>query len=157
MQREEAPDQLERLPHGVGAGVRAKVFRSVFLDTAGHQEPRECLLHGQLQVRIMLVVLDPDVVPGLMLLDQVALQNEGLDFVIGDDRLQIRHLFHQSPDLDGVFCAWLKVGANPMPEGNRFPHIDDPPVLVLEKIYAWLVRKQCQLITMDIRLTPLII
>ena len=79
-QREEAAQELQALMHGRDVRIGAEVARSVLRHAVRQEYARVLLLHGDFDVRIALVILEADVVVRAMLLDEVALENQRLDF-----------------------------------------------------------------------------
>ena len=75
-QREEAAQELQALVHGRDVRIGAEVARAVLRQ----EDARVLLLHRDLDVRVALVVLEADVVVRAMLLDEVALEDQRLDF-----------------------------------------------------------------------------
>ena len=67
---EELLDEVQRAPHGAGAGVGPEVAGAVLLDAARDVDARPGVLDVDLQVRIVLVVLEADVEERLVALDQ---------------------------------------------------------------------------------------
>ena len=94
-QRKELAREPQRLAHRGGRVERSVVLRAVLLHAPRHHETRKLLVGGQLEERIVLVVPQDDVVPGPVLPDQVGLEHEGLELVIGHDVLEVADLAHQ--------------------------------------------------------------
>src|SRR5258705_928542 len=61
---------VDGLAESVGGAERPEVAAAVFDDFAGHGDSRPCVI-GDLRAQIRFVVLQADVVPGLVLLDQI--------------------------------------------------------------------------------------
>ena len=71
-EREQAADEVHRLVDARRRGVRPEVAAAVGRQLAGPLDPREVVAQGDLDVRVALVVLEPDVEPRLVALDEVA-------------------------------------------------------------------------------------
>ncbi len=85
--RERAEEQVERLPDGVRVGVGAEVADALALRSPHHHGPGPLLVEGDREVGVRLVVLQPDVEPRPVLLDEVELEEQRLDLVADRDPL----------------------------------------------------------------------
>ena len=85
--RERAQQQVERLADRVRVRVRTEVADALALLAAQHHRPRPLLVERDREVRVRLVVLQPDVEARPVLLDEVELEEERLDLVADDDPL----------------------------------------------------------------------
>ena len=85
--RERAQQQVERLADGVGVGVRAEVADALALAAPHHHRPRPLVVEGDGEERVALVVAQPDVEPGPVLLDEAVLEHQRLDLVAHLDPL----------------------------------------------------------------------
>ena len=79
--REGAQQEVERLADRVRVRVRTEVADALALLAAQHHRPRPLLVERDREVRIRLVVLQPDVEARPVLLDEVELEEERLDLV----------------------------------------------------------------------------
>jgi len=93
----------------------------------------------------VLVVAEDDVVPGPVPLDQVGLEDEGLELIAGDDELEVLDLRHQRVRLRVVRPPVLEVGAHATPERGRLAHVDDLALGVLVEVDARPVGQLIQL------------
>ena len=107
---------------------------------------RVILLPGDLDIRIALVILEADIVLRAVFLDQVALQDEGLNLGVGDDEVEIGDVVYQAVQLGGVAGRSLEVGAHPMPQVNRLAHVDHLAPFVLHQVDAGLGGKGLQFV-----------
>ena len=73
-------DQVNRILHCPCAGVWPKVFVLVLFHRSRKQYPGKFLSHRHLDVGIGLIILQHGIVTWSVLLDKVALQNQGLQF-----------------------------------------------------------------------------
>ena len=86
---------------GVAAGIGAEVPGPV-LRRPGGQGKAGVGLVGQADIGVALVVLQEDVVPGLVPLDEGALQHQGLDSLSAMMDVEVVDLGHHGPGLLGV-------------------------------------------------------
>ena len=81
-----------------------------------------------------------------MLLDERCFENEGLDFVIGDDEFDVGDLPDEFFGLDAVTeiagSARLKVRAHTIPQVDRLANIDDRALFVFHQVAARLGRQR---------------
>lgn len=75
-----------------------------------------------------------------MLLDERSFENQGLDFVVGDDEFNVSDLFDQLNSLDVIaesyWAAGLKVLAHAAAQALGFADIDDASGCVLVQVHA---------------------
>src|SRR5207237_7268105 len=81
---EELLQEIERLVDRFRVRVRTEVARRPIAELTGPEDPREILPEGDLDVGIGLVVLEPDVVQGPVMLDEVLLEEVGLGVADGE-------------------------------------------------------------------------
>ena len=84
--------------HHFHVGVRTKVFTAILAHLTGREDPREALLF-QHEEWVGFVVLELDVVDGLVFLDHAVLQQQGIGLRGGDDPLDVADFFNQKPGL----------------------------------------------------------
>src|SRR5207245_7170478 len=96
--REELLKKIERLVHGLRVRERTEVTRRSIAERASPEDPREVFAERDLHVRIRLVVFEPDVVAGTVLLDEVVLEKEGLRDAVGQDVLEPIGALHHSDE-----------------------------------------------------------
>ena len=93
--REDTGQGIERVADRPGVPVGPEVPHPLALGAAEHLRARPLLPHGEREVRIGLVVAIADVEPRLVLLDEVVLQQQGVDLGRRDDPLhrggRLRH------------------------------------------------------------------
>ena len=124
-------DGLGVFPAGIGAEVPGPVLRHL----ACQGEPGIGLV-GQADIGIALVVLEQDVIPGLVPLDEGALQHQGLELAVGDDHVEVVDLADHGPGLLGMGGGVLKILGDPIFQRLGFAHIDDGVLGILHDIYA---------------------
>jgi hypothetical protein len=93
---------------------------------------------------IILVVPQFYVVPWMMFLDEMVLQNEGLFLRIGDDRVDVCHPFDQGERLDVFAIGPLKVGVDAVSQIASFSNVENGPLRVFEKVDTRMGRKMFQ-------------
>ena len=91
------------MPQIFDMSVRTEVSRAIIDEGPGEVEARETMIKGELQVRVLLVVLQLDIERGSVTLDQVRLEDQGFDFVRCDDRIDVRCLLDELFQSDTVF------------------------------------------------------
>ena len=103
---------------------------------AQHHRARPVLVERDREVRVGLVVLQADVEAGPVLLDEVELEEEGLDLVRGDDPLDPLRGLHHLPGALREQVRLDEVVRQPAPEALRLPDIDHPAFGVEELVRA---------------------
>src|SRR5208283_3220498 len=125
-----------------GRKVGTKIERAVFLDAA--REINAGIFFGQseLDIGISLIVAKDDVELGLVLLDEIVFEGEGLALVGNDDGFEVGDFPGQRAGF-GVGPARLQeVGTHTVAQGTCFTHIDDGAAGVLEEVHAGLFGEQ---------------
>jgi len=116
----------------VGAAVRVVVLRHPPHDV----QARVLLRQRQLQVGVVLVVPQTDVVTGLVPLDEVVLEGQGLHLGVGQDQVEVGDLAHEVAQERVRGPGGLEVLADAVPQQAGLAHVEDPPLLVLEQVHA---------------------
>ena len=129
--------QGRSFPAAVGAEVPGPVLRR----PVGQGESRVLLLHRQADVGVALVILQQDVVPGLVPLDEGILQHQGLKLRVGHDDVKVVDLAHHGTGLFRVGGQVSKILAHPVFQRLGLAHIDDRIFGVLHDIHARLQRQ----------------
>ena len=113
--------------------IGTEIETTILFDLARDDEARIALI-GNLDEGIGLIVLEHDIVLGLVLLDEVDLKKQGLNIGLGDDKLKIHNLRYQS------FCLGIvapsEIGPHPIAKIFGLPHIDNDTVLVFVNVTA---------------------
>ena len=97
-EREQAPDEVHRLVHAAGRGVRPEVAAAVVRELAGPLDPREVVAQRDLDERVALVVLEADVEARLVALDEVGLEEQRLADRVGERVLEVGDPVDGRPD-----------------------------------------------------------
>jgi len=135
---QESLDLIGRPHVWIGAEIEA----TILFDLARDDETRIALI-GNLDEGIGLVVLEHDIVLGLVLLDEVDFEKQGLNIGLSDDKLKIHNLRYQRFRLGIV--APSKIGPHPIAKILGLPHIDDGTVLIFVNVTARTRRQELEL------------
>jgi hypothetical protein len=130
--------QLHRPARERGGHERTGVDVAVALDGACHEHPRRPLGHGQLQVRIGLVVAQQDVEARNALLDQPVLEREGLDDRVGDDHVERRGRGEERVDAR-THPVGAEIGADAVAEHARLADVQGLAGRAGEDVHAGLL------------------
>ncbi len=143
---EELLHHVERAPHRARRGVWPEVARAVLLDAAGDGDARPVLLHVDLEVGVVLVVLEADVVDGLVALDEGGLQQQRLRLVAGDDVVKCVDLLDERVDAALHAAAGAEVGAHAGAQPAGLADVEHLPAGVLHQVDARTLRKRLRLL-----------
>ena len=99
-----------------------------------------------LEIRIVLVVLESDVVAGSVLFDEIAFEDERLGLRVGDNVFNLGHLGNQLPGFGGKPCGRPQIGTHPVSEMGRLAHVDDVPVRIPHQVDAGVAGKSLDLL-----------
>ena len=97
-EREQPADEVHRLVDARRRRVRPEVAAAVVDELAGPLDPREVVAEGDLDVRVALVVLEPDVEPRLEALDEVGFEEQRLGDRVGQGELDVDDPVDDAPD-----------------------------------------------------------
>ena len=122
--------------------IGTEIETTILFNLARDDETRIALI-GNLDEGIGLVVLEHDIVLGLILLDEVDLKKQGLNIGLGDDKLKIHNLRYQRFRLGIV--APSEIGPHPIAKILGLPHIDDGSVLIFVNVTARTRRQEFEL------------
>ena len=122
--------------------IGTEIETTILFDLARDDKARIALI-GNLDEGIGLVVLEHDIVLGLVLLDEVDLKKQGLNIGLSDDKLKIHNLRYQRFRLGIV--APSEIGPHPIAKILGLPHIDDGTVLVFVNVTARTRRQELEL------------
>ncbi len=132
-------DQVDGRAGPLGRAERPEVAGPVGLDPAAEIDARVLVPGRDLEVGEALVVLEPEVEAGLVLLDVVVLEEGGFPFGTGQDEIDVGRLAEDVADLEvGV---GQEIGADAVAQGPGLADVDDLAGRVLEKIDAGLGRE----------------
>ena len=122
--------------------IGAEIETVVLFDLARDDEARIALI-GNLDEGIGLIVLEHDIVLGLVLLDEIDLKKQGLNTGLSDTKLKIHNLRYQGFRLSIV--ASSEIGPHPIAKILGLPHIDDGTVLIFVNVTARTRRQELEL------------
>src|SRR5260370_732190 len=123
-ERERFSDYVDRLAESVGGTEGAEVASAVFHDFTGDRDSRPSVM-GDLRAQIGFVVLQPDVVLGLVLLNQVVLEDQRLLLAGSDDGVEVADAAHQEAHLEAAVAALAEVGAHAGAEVLPLADVED--------------------------------
>src|SRR5450759_755290 len=135
-ERKQLPDRFDGAPQRLGGGIRAEVPRAIVLHPARVVDARKLFGDRQLQIEVVLVVLEPDVEARPVVLDEVALEDQGLHLVGGRDELEVRRLAHELGHPGGLRVPRVEVLAQPVAEAQSLADIDDLALVVAKQVDA---------------------
>ena len=127
---------LQGLPGHAAGGVGAEIEGPVRVEPPDEPEGREVFLQVQPEAEIIFVVPEHDVVAGPVLLDEVALQDEGFPARGGEDHVHLGHFLEHQGGLGVVTVRGLEVGSQAVLEVDRFADVEHPAAGVLEQVDA---------------------
>ena len=142
--RENLLDGFQQFPQRACVCVRTEVPGPVTHHATRRKHPWVGFV-GDADVRVALVVLQVDVVPGFVLLDQVVFQNKRFNFGIRDDRFHVRNAGDQPGQLWALVPACLEIGAYPVAKHLRLADVKNTAKAVLENVDAWPCRQIVEL------------
>jgi hypothetical protein len=134
--REDPTHHLQGGVHRPHVAERTEVPRAVPHQVAGGEDPGERLV-GDPDERVLLVVLEQDVVPGEVGLDLHGLQDQGLLLGGREEVIEVDDLADQGAELAAaVVPRFLEIGADPGAEVLGLAHVDDLSGPVLHQVHA---------------------
>lgn len=122
--------------------IGTKIEATILFDLARDDEARIALI-GNLDEGIRLIILEHDIIFGLVLLDEVDLKKQGLNIGLSNDKLKIHNLRYQRFRFGIV--APSKIGPHPIAKILGLPHIDDGTVLIFVNVTARTSRQKLEL------------
>ena len=128
--------RLQGRPGLVASAEGAEVPGTVLLRLVHQREPGIGRFFVEPHEGIALVVLQKNIVPGLVPLDQGVLQDQCLELRAHHDGVEVIHLGHHHPGLFVVAAAGLEVLADAVFQLFRLAHIDDQSRLVHHDVHA---------------------
>ena len=133
--------QIYRAFHRRGTRIRTKVTGFVLFHLTRKQHPRIVLSQCHLDVRICLVITKHSIVLWCMLLYQIALQNKGLKFRVGNYILKMIYMLYHLFFLDALIVARLKVLMYSLRQAFGFADIYDYIIPVMHNINSRGIRE----------------
>jgi hypothetical protein len=146
-EREQPPDEIHRLVDAGRRCVRPEIAAAVVDELARPLDAREVVGEGDLDVRVALVVLEPDVEPRLEPLDQVGLEQQRLADAVDLGHLDVRDPVDDAADpvaLAHRGGLLLPVAAHPMAQALRLADIEHVAPGVLHQVHAGAIGQTLQ-------------
>ena len=136
--REEAPDQVHRLVDRRCRRIRPEVATAVVDELPGALDAREVVGHRDLDVGVALVVLEPDVEPRLVALDELGFEEQRLADRVRQGVVDLRDAVDNLPNAMAFHRAGLLLPVAPHPAAQALglADIDDLPARVLHEVHA---------------------
>ena len=131
-------DRVDGTPRRTAAHVRAKIACAVMRGLGNDLEVRIGQRGVQPHIRIALVVLEQDVVLGLVLLYHRVLEHEGFELTVGDDNIEIIDMADELACLGVQPFGRLEVVGHAVFQQLGLADINDLAGLVLVHIHAGL-------------------
>ena len=131
---------VEHGVHGLGRCIRPEILRSVLNDVAGRMDPGEPLLADD-DGRVGLVVLQLDVVPRLVLLDEAVLEKQGVHLGGHHDEPDVGDLLDEQPGLAVLVGLLAEVAGHPLLEAFGFADVQQGALRIIVLIHPRAVRK----------------
>ena len=122
--------------------IGTEIETTILFDLARNDEAWIALI-GNLDEGIGLIILEHDIVFGLVLLDEVDLKKQGLNIGLSYDKLKIHNLRYQRFRL-GIMTP-SEIGPHPIAKIFGLPHIDDGTVLIFVNVTARTRRQELEL------------
>jgi hypothetical protein len=119
-----------------GAGKGAEIAGAVAEHSPCDLDLGEGVLPVDLEVGVALVVLEAHIVPGAVLLDQGALEDQRLQLGLGDDIVEVGDVSHHASGLGGVMDIVLKVRADARAQVDALADIDHVAGRVFHQVDA---------------------
>ena len=129
-------DQIDGLPHRKGARKRSEISGLILCHPPRKNNAGKILPHRDLNKRIRLIILKQRIIPGSVLLDQIALQHQRLQFRVRDNVLEPPDMCHHLFDLGTFIAGGLKILSDPVSQADRLAYIYDRILLVVHDVYA---------------------
>lgn len=132
----DSPDQFQRFSQGSRRGIRTEVKGSILLNLSHNAEGWKLFFNREPEAGIPFVIPQLHIVPGMMLLNEVVLQNQGFLLRMGHDGLDVCHFLNHQGGLRSLLRWLLKIGPNPVSDILCLPHVEDRPFFIFKKIDA---------------------
>ena len=127
---------FDRCPKRAGMGKGSEVARMVVFFQTRHHQPRPGVVRIDLHQIKALVVAKADIVAGTVVLDEFALQQQGLLLVADDMKLKVPDGVDQGAgfDIGTHFSRWHEIPGHSFAQIFRLSDIDDRSDAVLHQI-----------------------
>ncbi len=132
----DAVEELEYLAQILGARVGAEVAGAVADDAAGGEDAGVGFGGGDLEIEVLLVVAEDDVVARLVALDEVVFENQGFDFGVGEDEIEVGDAGDEATGLGVESFGTAEVGTDAAAQGKGLTDVDDVAGGVVHEVDA---------------------
>ena len=121
---------------------RPKIPGSIVLANPRHGEPRDRIVHIDLDKKKPFIIAKTDVVAGLVFLDQLAFKQERLGFGAHGVDIQVIYRIDEGIKLKipPMTSRGLEIRTDPLAQIKRFANINDRPKAVFHQIDPRLMR-----------------
>ena len=133
---EQPSGNILQLADHAGTHVRPVIQATILLHGAAQEQTRERFVHGERQIREMLVVLEQYVVLRRMLSNEVCFQDERFGFALRDDPLNIADIreHERRRTVAGMVTA-VEIARHAVLQDLRLPYIYNLPLGVLHDVH----------------------
>ena len=142
-QRKGNPHDIDQFADAVRVGVRPEVACPVVAHHAREHHARKGFVRD-LEIRIALVVAQPDVERRLVAFDEVRFENERFDLVVDHDPTHVDDALDHALRAQRVGHAILKVGTHAVTQRHRFADVEYALAGAEHQVDAGSVRKLSQ-------------
>ena len=134
---------VQRLANGTCTRVRAEITALALARTAVKLQARKLVFGRYVNVRVTLIIPQNDIEPGLVLLDQVVLEDQRLGFGIRDRDLDVRDQPHHCGSLCRVVRT-VKIAGYALLQIPGFADVDHLVLRVQHAVNAGAMRQVAQ-------------
>ena len=147
-ERKRAVDQGQQVPHDPGRHVRPEVERAVLSDAPDDPKSGKRVRDVQADKGIMLVVAKNDIIARPPLLDEIALQDQGLQLIRGQQIFHVGDLRDHDAEAVGIVAEVpiREIRLHPSPQGDRLAHVQQGAASVREEVHAGGIREALDLL-----------
>jgi hypothetical protein len=132
--RKESSDQFQGLFERSGGWVRTEIEGVVFLNPPHNAQGWKFFFHRESEAGIILIIPQFYIISRMVLLDEIIFQDISFFFRIGDDGINVCHLFQHRQGLYILFSRLLEIGTHPVFDIPSLPNIEDRSLLIFKKI-----------------------
>ncbi len=135
-ERKGIAEEPERLLDGGARGIGPEVAGPVPPHFPHQGELGEIFVDAEFEAEVGLVVLQVDVVAGLVLLDEGVFQDQGFFFRVREERLHLAHFGHEETKRGPPVPGFPEIGPDPVAEVLGLADVDDRPGRVFHQVHA---------------------
>ncbi len=134
-------ERLQRVLHCPHRHVGTEIAAAVVDHPARRLDFGERVLPRDADVRVLLVILEADVVVRAVALDQRLFEDQRLDLVLLDDEVDVADVLAQLHGFEAALGAGVEVATHAIPQPLRLADVDNLAALVLHQVDAGLERQ----------------